>query len=67
MLESSPRTRKVVVPDDPEALLEAINDRAITWLLVEQCEPAPIDLRRETRASARNRIRGAFAIRLGVS
>jgi hypothetical protein len=61
MLDVFPAHKEVVVPDDPEALLEAINDRAITWLLVEDREPGPADLRRETLASARSRIRGAFA------
>jgi len=42
-------------------LLEAINDRAITWLLVEDRQPAPATMRRETLASARARIRGGFA------
>ena len=61
MLDVFPAHKEVVVPDDPEALLEAINDRAITWLLVEDGEPAPARLRRESLASARARISGAFA------
>jgi hypothetical protein len=61
MLDVYPSHKEVVVPEQPEALLEAINDRAITWLLVEDREPAPARLRRETLASARSRIRGAFA------
>lgn len=61
MLDVFPAHKEVVVPDEPEALLEAVNDRAITWLLVEDSEPAPADLCRETLASARRRIRGAFA------
>ena len=61
MLDVFPSHKEVVVPDEPEALLEAINDRAITWLLVEDYQPAPASLRRETLASARSRIRGGFA------
>ncbi len=61
MLDVFPSHKEVVVPDDPEALLEAINDRAITWLLVQDGKPAPASLQRETLASARSRIRGAFA------
>jgi hypothetical protein len=61
MLDVFPAHKEVVVTDEPEALLEAINDRAITWLLVEDREPAPAHLRRETLASARSRIGGAFA------
>jgi hypothetical protein len=61
MLDVFPAHKEVVVPDETEALVEAINDRAITWLLVEEHEAAPGRLRRETLASARSRIRGAFA------
>jgi hypothetical protein len=61
MLDVFPSHKEVVVPDEPEALLEAINDRAITWLLVEDRQPAPATMRRETLASARARIRGGFA------
>ncbi len=61
MLDVFPSHKEVVVADDPEVLLEAINDRAITWLLVEDGAPAAVSLQRETLASARSRIRGAFA------
>jgi hypothetical protein len=61
MLDVFPSHKEVVVRDESEALLEAINDRAISWLLVEDCEPAPARLRRETLASAHSRVRGAFA------
>lgn len=40
MLDIWPRHKEVVVLDDPEGLLQAINDRAITRLLVEDIEPA---------------------------
>jgi hypothetical protein len=61
MLDVWPSHKEVVVPDEAESLLEAINDRAITWLLVEDREPSLARLQRETLASARGRIRGAFA------
>jgi hypothetical protein len=61
MLDVWPSHKEVVVPDEAEAVLEAINDRAITWLLVEDREPATAQLRRETLASARSRMAGAFA------
>jgi hypothetical protein len=40
MLDVWPSHKEVVVPDDPDAILEAINDRAITWLAVPDREPA---------------------------
>ncbi len=61
MLDVWPSHKEVVVPDDAEAILEAINDRAITWLLVPDGEPALRDVHREARASADSRIRGGFA------
>jgi hypothetical protein len=61
MLDVWPTHKEVVVPDEPGALLEAINDRAITWLIVEDREPTGAELARGAVASARNRIRGAFA------
>src|SRR5918992_4432120 len=39
-LDVWPRRKEVVVPDEPERILEAIDDRAITRLLVEDGEPA---------------------------
>ncbi len=35
-LDIWPRRKEVVVPDEPESILEAVNDRAITRLLVEE-------------------------------
>ena len=61
MLDVFPAHKEVVVADDAEVLLEAINDRGITWLLVEDREPATPELRRETVASARSRLAGALA------
>jgi hypothetical protein len=56
MIDIWPDHKEVVVPDDGERLLEAINDRGITRLLVPDDEPGEVDLRRHTRSSAENRI-----------
>ncbi|HTU86482.1 MAG TPA: hypothetical protein VMF57_12960 [Solirubrobacteraceae bacterium] len=56
MLDIWPSHKEVVVPDEPEALLRAINDRGITRLLVEDRAPAENEFERESLASARNRI-----------
>lgn len=61
MLDVFPAHKEVVVPDDPEAIVEAVNDRAITWLIVPERERGEAQLRPETRASADSRIVGAFA------
>ncbi|MFZ0388580.1 MAG: hypothetical protein WAL22_23155, partial [Solirubrobacteraceae bacterium] len=60
MLDVWPSHKEVVVPDDPDAILEAINDRAITWLVVPDREPAAPPGQREAVASARDRIVAAF-------
>lgn len=54
MLDVFPGHKEVVVEDDPEELLRAINDRAITRLLVEDAEPREPTLERPTLASARH-------------
>ena len=61
MLDVFPAHKEVVVPDDPEAIVEAVNDRAITWLIVPERECGQVQLRPETRASADSRIVGALA------
>jgi hypothetical protein len=61
MLDVWPSHKEVVVPDDPDAILEAINDRAITWLLVPDREAAALPDGREARASARDRVVAAFS------
>jgi hypothetical protein len=53
MLDVFPSHKEVVVPDDPEAILEAINDRAITWLVVPEGEPAAAARDRAAAASPR--------------
>lgn len=56
MLDVWPSHKEVVVPDDAEAILRAVNDRAITRLLVPDGEPGRAQLAAETSASARSRI-----------
>jgi hypothetical protein len=53
--------KEVEVAADPEELLRAINDRAITRLLVEDRPPADAAFERDTLASARRRIRTVLA------
>jgi hypothetical protein len=60
-LDIWPSHKEVVVKADAEALLEAINDRAITRLVVEDGEPAAPRMQRETVASARSRIATCLA------
>jgi hypothetical protein len=55
-LDVWPRHKEVVVPDDAERILEAINDRAITRLVVDDREAAAPAAGREALASARARI-----------
>ncbi len=61
MLDVWPSHKEVVVPDDPDAILEAVNDRGITWLVVPEGTPGPAPTQREALASARSRIAGALA------
>jgi hypothetical protein len=85
MLDVWPEHKEVVVADEPEEILRAVNDRAITRLVVDDGASAevgdgapgqvgasapaqagagaPLDVLfgRETLASARGRIAGAFA------
>jgi len=61
MLDIWPRHKEVVVGAAPEEILRAINDRAITRLLVEDEEPGSPAFERESLASARSRIVTALA------
>jgi hypothetical protein len=61
MLDVWPSHKEVVVPDDPEAILDAVNDRAITWLLVPDDEPGAGPRGRESCASAHERIVSALS------
>jgi hypothetical protein len=60
-LDIWPSHKEVVVADEPEALLRAINDRAITRLVVEDGEPRDAELGAEELASARARITSCLA------
>ncbi|EIJ82034.1 hypothetical protein PB1_03815 [Bacillus methanolicus PB1] len=53
--------KEVIVEDDPEQILEAINDRGITRLLVEDITPSPATFLHETISSAEHRIVSALA------
>jgi hypothetical protein len=55
-LDIWPSRKEVVVPEDAEQVLEAINDRAITRLVVEDGEPGEPTFEPEAVASARARI-----------
>jgi len=55
-LDIWPSHKEVVVADDPEELLRAINDRAVTRLVVDERAPREAELERESVASARARI-----------
>ena len=61
MFDVWPDHKEVTVPDDAEALLQAINDRGITRLVVEDGAAAPAELNRHTRESAESRIVSALA------
>jgi hypothetical protein len=61
MLDIWPAHKEVVVSDEPEELLRAINDRAITRLVVEDRAPRTPAYERESLASARARILSAVA------
>jgi hypothetical protein len=56
MLDVWPGHKEVVVENEAERILEAVNDRAITRLVVEDGEPCDAAFERETLASARDRI-----------
>ena len=59
-LDVYPAHKEVVVPADPELILEAINDRGVTRLLVPDRAPGAPELSPETRHSAQRRIRSAL-------
>lgn len=65
MLDIWPDHKEVVVPDDPELILQAVNDRGITRLLVEDGQLAFADAKRHTRESAESRIRTVLAYAVG--
>jgi hypothetical protein len=60
MLNVWPDHKEVTVPDDPEVLLQAINDRGVTRLVVENGVAGQPELGRHTRGSAESRIVSAL-------
>jgi hypothetical protein len=60
-LDIWPPHKEVVVADEPEEVLRAINDRGITRLVVEDGTPGDGEFARETLASTRARIVTAVA------
>ncbi|OME80832.1 MULTISPECIES: hypothetical protein [Paenibacillus] len=60
-LDVWPPHKEVIVHNEPEQVLEAINDRGITRLLVEDMLPLPANFLRETVSSAMQRIVSAMA------
>lgn len=67
MLDIWPEHKEVVVAKDPEEILRAINDRAITRLLVEDVELADPTFERETVASTNVLTALAYSARGRVS
>jgi hypothetical protein len=60
MLDVFPDHKEVVVDDDPESILRAVNDRGITHLIVPEWDPSNAVLGRETLSSAKQRLKGAI-------
>jgi hypothetical protein len=60
-LDVFPRRKEPVVPEDPEAVLVALNERAITRLVVEDGEPREAGLDAAELASARGRLVSCLA------
>lgn len=56
-----PARKEVFLPADPRVVLDAVNDRAITRLLVPDVQPQPIEHEYKEPAAARDRIVSAFA------
>lgn len=60
-LDIWPPHKNVIVEDDPEQILEAVNDRGITRLIVEDIKPVEGVFLKETLSSAKFRIKTAIA------
>jgi hypothetical protein len=60
-LDVFPEHKEPVVADESEEILRAINDRGVTHLLVPDGETRSAQLGRDTRHSARRRLRTAIA------
>jgi hypothetical protein len=65
MLDVSPDHKEVLVPDDAEQILRAVNDRGVTHLLVPDGLPGRPLLEPQTRNSAESRIKAALAYSSG--
>ncbi|WP_047866029.1 hypothetical protein [Rubrobacter aplysinae] len=61
MFDIFPAHKEVVVEDDPEEILRAINDRAVTRLLIEDGPPADPEFGRPTLASVGVRTAVAYS------
>ena len=61
MLDVWPARKEVVVPQEPERILEAIVDRAVTRLVVEDGQAAAVDFTPELLAGARAEIINCLA------
>jgi hypothetical protein len=61
MLDVWPEHKEVVVPDEPEYILRAINDRGVTRLLVDDGELGRPQFEPQTLASAESRVVTALA------
>lgn len=60
-LDVWPPNKEVIVEDDPEQILEAINDRGITRLIVEDIPQTAAMFLRETVTTANQRLKSAIA------
>lgn len=67
MLDVFPAHKEVMVHDDPESLLRAINDRSITHLVVPEGRPREVDFHPETLNGAKHRIHSAVLYSSGGS
>jgi len=56
-----PARKEVFLPTDARAVLDAVNDRAITRLLVPDADPRHVEHQWKEPAAARDRIASAFA------
>lgn len=60
MLEIEPDSKELVVPDDPESIIRAINDRGITHLVVPEATPREPGVGADQIGSALARLRAAY-------
>jgi hypothetical protein len=60
MIDIFPDHKEVVVEDDPEHILRAVNDRGITHLLVPEGQPVEADFHGETLNGVKHRIKSAL-------